>query len=191
MTSDLDLPLSAARARLRDLICELSLRFGEFVLASGAKSDHYVDLRRTTTHPEGALLSARLLLDRIPPSIHAIGGPTLGADPILGALAVVGQLRGTPRSVFIVRKAAKTHGAGRQIEGHLEPGQHVAVLDDVVTGGGSIMVAIDAAVRAGAIVDRVLCIVDRRAGRGGPLADAGFELDALFTIEEILDAARA
>jgi orotate phosphoribosyltransferase len=187
MQLDLESP-GEARARLRIVIREQSLRFGDFVLASGARSRYYLDLRRTTTHPEGAVLTASLLLTKIRAlRLDAVGGPTLGADPILGAIAVMSHLQGSPVPVFIVRKDAKDHGARRLIEGHLEPRWRVAVLDDVVTRGGSILRAVDAAREAGAEIDHAFCVVDREDGGREALAERGVVLDPIFRVGEILN----
>jgi len=186
---NLELPVDQARERLRRLIRAESVKFGDFVLSSGARSSVYVDLRLTTTSPEGAFLAARLLLDRMADlEVDAVGGPTLGADPIVGAMAALGFLRGTPYPTFIVRKASKDHGARQLIEGHLQPGWRVVVLDDTVTRGGSILHGIRAAREAGAEVVCALTIVDREEGGSEALAAEGVPLGALFTLEDIVNA---
>lgn len=178
-----------ARARLMHIIRTESVRRGDFVLASGRRSDVYVDLRRTTTHPEGAALVARLLLDALDGTdVELVGGPTLGADPIVGAIAALSATRHRAFPVFIVRKETKSHGTGAAIEGQFRPGARVAILDDTVTGGGSILHALRTARDAGAVVESVLTIVDRNAGGREAIAAEGSTLRALFTLEDVLDA---
>ncbi len=184
----LDMPTAEARDRLRRVIREESLRFGDFVLASGKRSHYYLDLRTTTTHSEGAFLTALLFLEKLASlRLDAVGGPTLGADPILGALAAIAHLKGLKLRTFIVRKKAKDHGMRAAIEGHLRAGWRAVVLDDVVTKAGSILHGVAAARAAGATVERVLCIVDRDEGGREALAAEGLELDAIFHVKEILD----
>jgi len=187
----LDAPTDELRPRLLEVIRSESVRHGEFVLSSGERSNLYVDLRRTTTHPAGAFLAARLLLDLLgDDDVRAVGGPTLGADPIVGAMAAISALRGRPRPAFMVRKASKGHGMQNQVEGHLEPGWRVAVLDDVVTGGGSLLTAVEAVTAAGAEVARVLTLVDRSGGTNA-LTEAGHTVESLFRIEDVVDGSNA
>lgn len=185
-TSFPSIPATAReRARLLHLIRTLSLKRGRFVLASGAVSDTYLDLRLTTTHPEGARLSARFLLQEAARlRANRIGGPTLGADPLVGAAVALSDADG-PRA-FMVRARTKDHGTGRLIEGHLEPGDRALVLDDVVTAGGSILHACEAVREAGAEVAGAFCLVDRGQGGREKLQSAGAPLTALFTLEEVL-----
>jgi orotate phosphoribosyltransferase len=184
----IDMPASEARERLKQIIREESLRYGDFLLASGAKSHYYLDLRRTTTHPAGAALAAICFLDRIAGlGLDAIGGPTLGADPIIGAVAALSELRGTPIRTFIVRSTIKNHGTRRLTEGHLEPGWRVAILDDVVTKAGSILRGVEAVRAAGARIELALCIVDREEGGCEALAAQGLALEPIFRVQEILD----
>src|SRR5437899_8421882 len=159
--------------QLRDIIRQKSLRIGDFTLSSGKKSSYYLDCRMTTLDPRGALLIARLILDRIRArKIHAdaIGGLTIGADPIATAVAVVSVLDGQPLPAFIVRKETKAHGTQRLIEGYDgKPGSRVIVVDDVCTTGDSILRAADRAQETGyelvpafRMVDRVgvgLCLI--------------------------------
>lgn len=184
---DTETERKGARARLRELIREHSLRFGDFTLTSGAKSHFYLDLRRTTTHPEGAHLVAILIMDLLKSDWPAgAGGPSLGADPMAGALAALSHLYGASLPTFIVRGAAKAHGTQRQIEGHLTPGGRVVLLDDVVTRGGSLVRAAEVVREAGAEIQRVVTILDREAGGAEALARAGLSLASLFKLDDIV-----
>lgn len=179
----------ADRIRLLRWIRHLSLKRGRFVLSSGAISDYYLDLRLATTHPAAARLAARFLLAEVARrGANRVGGPTLGADPLVGAAvslvpAAAGALGG-----FMVRPQAKDHGTGRQIEGHLGAGDRALVFDDVVTAGGSILRAVDAVRTAGAEVVGSWCLVDRDQGGREKLADVGAPLTAVFSVREVLEA---
>lgn len=177
----------AARARLKEILLERSIRFGDFTLSSGAKSRYYADVRQTSLHPEGALLIARLL-DPILVEFGArsIGGLTLGADPIVGATIAWTQLKGRGLMGFLVRKEQKAHGTGSRIEGPFDKSLPVAIVDDVITKGGSALTAFNAAREAGAEVRVVACVVDRGEGGGEEFAARGVPFRALFTIGEFL-----
>ena len=159
--------LANDRDRLRTLLVEHSLMFGDFTLVSGKKSRYYFDSKKTTLLPEGAYLTAAEILKILRDNeirADAIGGMTLGADPIVCPVAALSHLDGPPLRAFIVRKEAKDHGTGRKIEGDLEPRSRVVIIDDVVTSGGSTLRAIEAAEEAGHEVVAVLCLVDREEG---------------------------
>ena len=176
------------RDRLKALLRERSLMFGDFTLASGQKSTFYFDSKRTTLHAEGALLTAHEflhVLDREGLEPSAIGGMTLGADPIVCPIAAVSAQLGRPVDAFIVRKEAKEHGTARPIEGMLDEGAEVVVIDDVVTTGGSTVRAIEAVEAAGHRVIGVLCLVDREQGGAERLSRWGFH--PLFRRSEIFD----
>lgn len=178
---------------LRHIIREKSLRTGDFTLVSGKKSSYYLDCRMTTLDPRGALLIGRLVLERIEKEkiqADAIGGLTMGADPIVTAVAVVSALEGRPLSAFIVRKEAKGHGARRSIEGYDgKPGSRVIVVDDVCTTGGSILTAADKAEEAGYKVVAAFCVVDREEG-GTEIVAGKYPFYALFTAKELLNDLR-
>lgn len=181
------------RQRLQEILLRQSFRLGAFTLASGKTSDYYIDCRTTTLDPEGADLSARLLFGRIqslPEKIDAVGGLTLGADPLTAALLVRSWIEQNPLRGFIVRKEAKTHGTGRRIEGNLRKGDRVVILEDVVTTAGSALQAISAVEAEGARVIEVLALVDREEGGRQALAAKGYPLFALFTAGELKTAAR-
>ncbi len=169
------------RENLKRVILDKSLLRGEFILASGAKSNYYLDLRRTTLDPEGNHLVGEVIFDMIKGSgIKAVGGPTLGADPMVAAVAGASFRHGEPIPAFIVRKAQKDHGTGKLIEGLDVAGLDAAIIEDVVTKGGSIIHAIQAAVEAGAKVKYVITIVDRLQGGGETIEALAKELGQDF-----------
>jgi orotate phosphoribosyltransferase len=177
---------------LRDIIRQKSLRVGDFTLSSGKKSSYYLDCRTTTLDSRGALLIGRLILEQIRRhkiDPDAIGGLTLGADPIVTAVAVVSGLEGSPISAFIVRKDVKSHGTQRAIEGYNPaPGSRVVVVDDVCTTGDSILKAAEKAEEAGCKVVAAFCVVDREEG-GTELISQRYPFYALFTAKELLNDA--
>ena len=177
------------RDQLREILQAKSLRKGDFTLSSGRKSSYYLDCRLTTMNPQGALLIARLILKTIRDQhiqADAIGGLTLGADPIGAAVAVVSCLEGTPINAFIVRKEAKSHGMQRFIEGFdAPPGARVIVVDDVCTTGESILKASEKAEQAGDQVVATFCVVDREEG-GSEAIRRKYPLYALFTAKDLL-----
>ena len=165
------------REQLRGLLKAESLIFGDFTLASGKKCTFYFDSKRTTLLPEGAWLTAREVLRLIREhriEADAIGGLTLGADPIVCPVAALSHAEGPKLRAFIVRKEAKEHGTGRQIEGNLPKGSRVIIVDDVVTTAGSTLKAIEAAEGEGHTVVAVICLVDREEGGAAKLAKYPF-----------------
>lgn len=176
------------RTALADLLRERSLREGDFVLASGARSDYYIDARPTTMSGLGQALIGRLglaAIDREGWPADAVGGLTLGADPVAYAIAHTAALGGRALDAFTVRKEPKGHGAGRRIEGNLPPGAGVVVIEDTVTTGASALNAVAAVREAGARVLGVLAIVDREEGGGERIRAQGLALHALFTANEL------
>ena len=174
--------------RLLQLALDMgALRYGDFTLTSGKKSTYYFDGRRLSLDPEGAYLTAQALLPLVRQSgAKAIGGPTLGADPIVAAVSVVSHLDSEGDSIpaFIVRKEAKAHGMGNAVEGHLAPGSRVAVVDDTCTTGGSLFQAIEAAEAAGCTVVKVLAILDRCEGGGEELRSRGYDFASLLVAND-------
>ena len=173
--------------RLRELIRSKSLTVGKPVtLSSGRKSDFYFDGKMVTLDAEGAYLIAHLVLDALSDvEVDAIGGLTLGADPIAATVAAVSFEHGHPINGFIVRKASKEHGTSKQVEGGpLHPGCKVAIVEDVVTSGASAMQAIEAVEAIGARVAKVVAIVDRLQGAEERFADAGYRFQSLFTLDD-------
>ena len=184
------------RDRLVALLLRRSLAFGDFTLASGAKSTFYIDVRKTSLDPEGAQLVGRLLWASYEEElrkggIDALGGLTLGADPIVVAGALEAFAHGVRLDAFLVRKAQKAHGAGNLVEGNLAAGARALVVEDVCTSGESALHAIRAARDAGAEVTRAWCVVDREAGGREALAKEGVALTAVVSITDLLAAAKA
>jgi orotate phosphoribosyltransferase len=179
------------RERLKQLLLEKSYRKGAFTLTSGRTSDFYVDGKQTTLSAEGGYLCGLLLHELIreaDPPIAAVGGMTLGADPLVTAVSVVSHLEKRPIPAFIVRKEAKGHGTGNSIEGkaNLPPGCRVALVEDVVTTGGTLIKVIEQVEKEGFKVGLVVTIVDRQEGGAETLAAAGYPLRALFTRSELM-----
>ena len=172
--------------KLFSLLTKEALKKGEFTLSSGKKSNYYLDGRVITLTPEGAYLVASIILEMVEgQDIAAIGGPTLGADPIVGAVAAISYIKQIPVKTFIVRKATKEHGTQRQIEGPaLESKGKVVLVDDVATTGKALIEAKAALDKAGIPVDTAIVIVDRLEGAKDNLAKAGLRLESIFTIKE-------
>jgi len=180
--------MSDERRRLRALLRENSLIFGDFTLASGRKSRYYFDSKKTTLLAEGAYLTARQILKVLRDHgirAQAIGGMTLGADPIVGAVTALSFVEGPPLRGFLVRREVKGHGTAKRVEGNVDAGSRVVVVDDVVTTGGSTLSAIDAAQQAGFEVVAIVCLVDREEG-GGP-ALSRWPFHPIFVRSEIFD----
>lgn len=186
----LNLDAAAMRGRLARLLLEKSYRAGEVTLTSGRKSDYYFDCKQTALHPEGAWLIGNLLFDLLPADIVGVGGMTLGADPLVTAVSIASFLRGRPLPAFIVRKASKGHGTNQFLEGlsNFQPGDTVALLEDVVTTGGTLATVIDRVQDAGLTIGAVLTVLDRGEGGAEKLAERGFPLLSVFTREALLSA---
>lgn len=177
--------LAAARAELHDLLADRAFSFGDFVLTSGQHSDFYFNGKQVTLEGRGLYLVSLLVLERCRElRIDAIGGLTLGADPIAsGVAALSGQDR--PLRAFIVRKEVKGHGTGRLIEGPpLRPGDRVMIVDDVITTGGSLLRAVDAVRDEPVDVVEALAVVDREEGGRQAIEARGLQVHALFTRSE-------
>jgi orotate phosphoribosyltransferase len=174
------------RSRLLQLLTERSFARRQVVLASGKSSDFYIDCKQTTLHPEGLSLTAALFADEIakhPARISAVAGPTLGADPIVAAVAVAGFARGLDWPAIIVRKEPKGHGTAQYLEGvvHLEKSRRVAMFEDVVTSGGSMLKAVERVREGGFDVVACFAVVDRLEGGREAIEAAGLPFTALFT----------
>ncbi len=176
--------------RLVSLLATFSARRGQFVLASGRSSTLYIDARLTTMNPEGLALIGPLglaTLDQHGWNVDSVGGLTLGADPIAYAIAYASASSKRPRRAFTVRKEAKTHGTGKLIEGPFVSGDRVAVVEDVITTGGSALRAIDAVLAAGGVVAGVLALVDREEGGRDVIEARGIPVAPLVRAREIVD----
>jgi orotate phosphoribosyltransferase len=166
--------MSSARDELLELLATRSFRLGEFTLSSGGKSDYYIDCRTTTLHAYGAELTGRVFLELIQQQgwqPQAVGGLTLGADPIVVATSVISSQMGASIHGFLVRKAEKAHGMGRRVEGFQEKGARVVIVDDVCTTGGSTIQAIEAAREFGFNIAGVACLVERLEAGGRPAVE--------------------
>lgn len=180
------------KRRLARLLKEKSYKEGNFVLTSGKKSDYYFDCRVTALSAEGSWLIGVLFNDLLADlAIKGIGGMTLGADPLVSATTVISHERGRPLNGLLVRKEAKSHGTGQFVEGlgNFVKGDSVAMVEDVVTTGGSLLKACERVTACGINIAAVCCILDREEGGREALAEAGYNLLALFTRRELLDFA--
>ncbi len=179
------------RTQLKEILLRKSYREGTFTLTSGQSSDFYIDGKQTTLSAEGAYLCGRLLYRLIrqhPEKINGVGGMTLGADPLVTAVSVVSYLENDPIPAFIVRKKSKGHGTDNFIEGknNLEPGGLVALVEDVVTTGGTLVKVIERVENEGFKVGLVATVVDRQEGGATALAALGYPLAAIFTREQLV-----
>jgi orotate phosphoribosyltransferase len=168
--------------RLLERALELeALKYGDFTLSSGKKSSYYFDGRRLTLDAEGSWLVGQAVFGLLKGTgVEAIGGLTLGADPMVASVALTSYREGQPVSGFIVRKEAKSHGTKQGIEGPLRQGSRVAIVDDVCTTGGSIFQAISAAEGYGCKVEMVAAILDRREGGSEELTRRGYKFTSLL-----------
>lgn len=174
------------RARLLDIVKERSLRFGDFVLRSGKRSNFFLDGKGTTLSAEGAALVGEVLFDAIRDlEVDAVGGLTLGADPIATAISIESWRQGRPIDAFIVRKETKDHGMGDRIAGTLRPGSRVVIVEDTVTTGSAIQAAIDAVREAGHTIVKIVAIVDRGAGAADNFKAQGYEYGWVFTLDDL------
>ncbi len=190
------------KQQLLPLLAKTSFRLGHFTLASGATSDYYIDCRTTTLHAEGGRLTGHAILELLEAhniQADAVGGLTMGADPIVSNVATASAQRALESRQkgendsplihgFLVRKAEKTHGTGRRIEGFCQPGARAVIVDDVCTTGGSTITAIEAAREAGMVIAAVVCIVERQEANGRPAVEAaagGAPFLALFTANDV------
>ena len=191
------MPAPTHADQLLSLLARTSFKLGQFKLSSGGTSDYYIDCRTTTLHAEGGRLTGHAILERLEANgieAEAVGGLTLGADPIVSNVATASAWRALERPGFpllhgfLVRKAEKAHGTGRRIEGFCREGARVVIVDDVCTTGASTIAAIEAAREAGMTVAAVVCIVEREEANGRPAVEAA-ALDApflrLFTANEV------
>jgi orotate phosphoribosyltransferase len=169
--------------RLRDLISEHSLKLGDFVLSSGRTSKYLFQLRQTTMLPEGASILGDIIVDyMVANTITCIGGPAVGAIPLVSDVSVMSFVKGSPVHAFFVRKEAKGHGALELIDGHVQSGREVLIVDDVATSGGSVLKAIEGMKTEypSCYVRKALVVVEREEGAVEALANHGIELVSIF-----------
>jgi orotate phosphoribosyltransferase len=173
------------RELLHRLIREKALRFGDFTLASGKKASFYLDCRQITLASQGARLVGEGMLDLLASDMpDLVGGMAIGADPITAAILTLAGLRELPLRGVMVRKEAKQHGTGKLVEGPFREGETIAIVEDVVTTGGSSLLAIERCEAVGLKVQRVLAIIDRLEGGREAFSARGYELTSLFTIRD-------
>ena len=177
-----------SKEELKNLIREKSLKFGDFILASGKKAKYYLDGKQVTLDAAGAMMIGEGMLEllladeRFP---DAVGGMSIGADPITAAVLTMAAVRGKPElKGFLVRKESKGHGTNKFVEGPVKPGDRVTVVEDVVTTGGSSLQAIERIEAAGMTVDGVLAIIDRMEGGREAFEKKGYRFRSLLTIED-------
>lgn len=175
------------RDELKEIFKQRSILKGDFTLVSGRKSSYYINGKMTTLHSRGLYLGAKLLLERLDGLPYdAFAGPTIGADPIIGALLFLSAERGAEKLGLLIRKEAKGHGTKSLVEGSCPAGTRVVLLEDVATTGGSLLRAAAAVEEAGGTIALVVTLVDREEGAAEALAAAGYRFDSLFKVKELL-----
>ena len=179
--------IEESRKKLLEIIIRDAYFREKIILSSGKESDYYIDARRVTLSCEGVYLCAKLILAAVGnDQVDAIGGPTLGADPMVGAIGVLSYQAGKPVNTFIIRKAPKVHGKQQQIEGPvLNKDSKIVLIDDVATTGKAFLESLDVLDKIGISVKKAICIVDRSEGAKEALARRGCELISLFDISQI------
>lgn len=180
---------TSLREQLIAVLRERSVRFGTFTLASGKTSDFYVDVRNTALHADGARLVGLLVLDALSDEVEAVGGLTLGADPVACSAAALSTTVGRRVNAFLIRKEPKGHGRGGFLAGGelVPPGTRVCIVEDTSTTGGSMAKAIERAREAGLEVVQALTVVDRQEGAAEHIASLGLTLEALVTRADLED----
>lgn len=184
--------MNEQKNRLARLLLELSYKEGDFTLTSGKKSEYYFDCKQTALHPEGGYLIGKLFLDMLQSiPVAGVGGMTLGADPLVSVVSIVSHIEDCPLPAFIIRKISKGHGTDQYLEGmnNFTPGATVALLEDVVTTGGTLVTAAQRVRDAGYKIAAVLTVLDRDEGGRENLAKAGLDLKSIFTRSGLLKAA--
>ncbi|WP_316897705.1 orotate phosphoribosyltransferase [Pseudodesulfovibrio indicus] len=185
--------MTELKSRLARLLLKLSYKEGDFTLTSGKKSDYYFDCKQTALHAEGGYLIGRLFVEMLKDyDVQGVGGMTLGADPLVSAVTVVSYLEGCPLPGFIIRKQSKGHGTNQYLEGlaNFSEGDKVVLLEDVCTTGGTLITAAERVRDAGLTIVGVLAVLDREEGGRERLKEAGMELNAIFTRQELLTAGK-
>lgn len=174
--------------RLREILLNKSVVSGrEFTLASGKASNFYCDARITTLDPEGATLCGRIFLQMLAEfKVDSVGGYSIGADPIVTAIAVISQLENKPLQAFIIRKEEKGHGTRKMIEGNFHAGDRVALFDDVITSGGSIIKGAKQVEAQGGKVEVIMAVLDREEGGRETIESQGYRFLSIFTKKDLL-----
>ncbi|MBD3184360.1 orotate phosphoribosyltransferase [Candidatus Poribacteria bacterium] len=176
------------RKRLLDLLKEKALVIGKVKLSSGKESDYYLDERIVTLMPEGAYLTAKIMIHMLKDiNVDAIGGMTLAADPIIGAVTAMSYADNQPLSGLIVRKEPKGHGMGKQVEGPVKKGLKVAVVDGTMTTGGSVLKAVEALERVGCEIVKVIIMIDRLEGGKENVEAEGYSIESVFTRHDLFN----
>ena len=184
--------LDGIKENLLTLLAQQAYRFGDFSLASGKKSSHYVNCKPVSLSGPGLLSISSLFLKQLNESDSAVAGLTLGADPLVSGVVMLAAQSGINLSGLIVRKEAKGHGTGAWLEGPLPPkGSVITVLEDVVTTGGSSLKAVEKLRNQGYLVNQVLAIVDREEGGLDAMTKADLDLNSLFFLKEIVERANS
>ena len=179
---------SPVSSELVSLIGTKALKRGTFRLASGREASFYLDAKQVVLDARGSMLVGRAILEKLKalgPLPDAVGGMSIGADPITSAVVTMAGVEGLPLKGFMVRKESKDHGTKKYIEGPVAPGQRVVIVEDVTTTGGSSLLAIDRAQEFGLVVERVVTVIDRLAGAQAAFAARGIPLESLVTIRDL------
>ena len=186
----MNLTLQEMKNRLAKIILEKSFQYRDnppFTLASGRTSNYYFNCKPTTLNPEGMNLIGMIIFEMLAATdVSAAGGLTMGADPIANALSLISYQRGKPIKSFIIRKEVKEHGTKSAVEGEVRPGEKVAIIDDVITTGGSTLTAIERARDAGLIIERVVALIDREEGGRENIIRQVARVEAVFTRSDIM-----
>ena len=184
--------IDGIKENLLTLLAQRAYRFGDFSLASGKKSSHYVNCKPVSLSGKGLLWISSLFLKEIDENDSGVAGLTLGADPLVSGVVMLAAQSGINLSGLIVRKEAKGHGTGAWLEGPLPPkGSVITVLEDVITTGGSSLKAVEKLRTKGYLVKRVLAIVDREEGGQSAISKAGLDLNSLFFLKEIVERSKS
>lgn len=184
--------MQSERERLRELLQREAIKHGEFILSSGQRAHYYIDCRLVTLSAEGAHLTGRVMLASLGAELpDAVAGMSIAADPVVTAVAIASYAAGNPVQALIVRSQVKEHGTGRQVEGPLQPGMRVAIVEDTVTTGGSVLRAAEAVSAAGGVVTGFWTLVDRLQGGEAAITQAGYAYQTVFSIEDLgIDSAK-
>ncbi len=175
------------REELKRILIERSILKGDFTLVSGKKSSYYINGKLTTLNSRGLYLAAKLLLEELGSlEFDGFAGPVIGADPIIGALLALSAQEGIDREGFLIRKEAKGHGTKKLVEGKLEEGMRIVIVEDVVTTGGSLLRAAEAVEDGGGVIAGIHVLVDREEGALGNITEAGYRFSSLFKVGELL-----